>query len=1267
MARSRYNNHFHKLTQINRKLPELDVNYVHPIELNSEDLINYSFKYAQFLNYFNNENKIDGNWQEFYGSSFSVILSILEQVDFYAYREKFKLFSERIINSNDINESKNCLNHLFDFLINFLNDIDQIYKLLLSIDIFTFDDKIDPVLIEEIVFYKNQLSRWIEESNNIDNLNYYPASFNEKNEILNEDFYIFRIGINPVEKINKGLETLNTFFIEFAGKSRHQILIKKKSLKNKISLNTSNEIFTPNLALIKAFIETFLKLKERSDLITKKHLDHYFKEILSQSPKTAEKDLVHLVIIPGINYDSFLFKKDNLFIAENNESDTIPIVYKNLEDVIISQSKIKKIINLCLSYTSHNKIVEKSLYTKCIDIENPNEGIGNNQMAVFGNNQTFISDDSALKMQLGNLGFYLGSKILFQQNGERLFNVILYFETIAFNNLRKIINTYAETNQRDTRTLSNDLFKAAFNIYYSNQEGWLPFDNFTVTFDPDNLLEHKIEYNFKLSNDEPSFDLYNNPVHGTMDDIHSPLLKFEVNPNSFFNAYNLFNNTHIERIGFRVYVKNNTNISLRNNIGTLSTENPFQVFGPSPNLHSFIDIQNENIFNKYTKNFSIQLNWFDLPINENGFKEFYKEYESNIDNNSFQVGISSFDKGNFKPNIGEQQNFKLFNSYRIDDKVDFLDPKTIIQSIDFTKIKFSNDMNFDRVEKDLITRNSQGIIRLSLLNPLFGFGHKLFTKLFTEISFNNSKWYKKKKAIPNEPLSPSIKSISIDYILEANEVLNNSKQRQKKLNDITLIHIYPFGYEKVYPNNSKSSQTLIPNLHTDNQFMIGIDHIYAGQEMSIYFELEEIKSERVINDSYHIQWFYLSNNTWKPFASKNILNDTTKNLMQSGIFNLIIPKDITNNNTIINDDLYYIKIELLNVKNLKKKLKNIFINGILVERVFGVDHNNEFLKLPNYSIDKLLIDLPEIDDIIQPYENFKGASNETEEQFYIRTSELLRNKNRFVTIRDISQAILNKFNSISLVECLGNGEQKSVLQQSISKETDLIITLIPKFGKIDNYDVDNIPVIDAELLFQIKEYVKSILTEDINVVILNPVYEKIKINCKVLFKDIRGNNEIKIYSNLLNAEISNFIAPWIQNGSQNGIEITNYINIDDIIDFIKERPYISIVNSLSIIHFYPIYNDIKNEITYQLHDTAISPVKKVTTSLLNSIFAPVNNHQITPVFEMLSENPIQVGINDLEIGKELIIQDNSTGFGQTTYEKSENKQKSNNFTITLKL
>ena len=52
---------------------------------------------------------------------------------------------------------------------------------------------------------------------------------------------------------------------------------------------------------------------------------------------------------------------------------------------------------------------------------------------------------------------------------------------------------------------------------------------------------------------------------------------------------------------------------------------------------------------------------------------------------------------------------------------------------------------------------------------------------------------------------------------------------------------------------------------------------------------------------------------------------------------------------------------------------------------------------------------------------------------------------------------------------------------------------------------------------------------------------------------------------------------------------------------------------------------------------------------------------------MLTENSTVVGINDLEIGKELIIQENLDRNFQFTSEKLEFKQKNNNFTFILKL
>jgi hypothetical protein len=244
--------------------------------------------------------------------------------------------------------------------------------------------------------------------------------------------------------------------------------------------------------------------------------------------------------------------------------------------------------------------------------------------------------------------------------------------------------------------------------------------------------------------------------------------------------------------------------------------------------------------------------------------------------------------------------------------------------------------------------------------------------------------------------------------------------------------------------------------------------------------------------------------------------------------------------------------------------------------------------------------------------------------------------------------------------------QEALLRKSVTAQNDLVITLIPKYTKIENYDVDHIPVVNSELIFQVKEFVKTLVPVEVNVIIINPVYEKIKINCSVVFKDIRGNNELKIYANLLNTELSNFIAPWIENGSENGIEIKNILTLTEIENFIKERPYISMVNALSIIHLFPIYNEVTKEITYKLNDTASTPFNKINASLIYSVFAPVNNHQIIPVTDLLTKKPLKLGINELEIGKELIIQENILSYNNSN-ENKENKQKSNNFTVTLKI
>jgi hypothetical protein len=1261
--RKRYKSNFNKLSQLDRRLPEIDVNYVYPNERSSDQLLNYTFKYSKFLNYYNNQNNIDGNWQEFYSANFEVLLSILKQIDFYEYKEKFQLVQENIYNSYDIFSINISLNKLFDFLFDLLDDIEDIYKLILSIDMFTFDKKLAPLVLDEIIFFRQQLTNWIEEVNSIDQVQIFSNHIGNINQnvILPRDFQIFQNGPVAIDRIKNGLEALNLFFVEIVEKSRHQILIIKKALETRISLNHEESNYPPNLGLIKTFIDLSLLLNKQNNLITKKHLDFYFKDILLQSPNNAKQDYVHVVVIPGINNESFLLKKGTLFNA-NLENSIEELLYKSVTDVVIYQSKVKRLVNLNFSQTSQNEISEKILYTKDIVIENPIDGIETNVTSLFGHNQTFIPVDSFLKMDLGVFGFLVGSKILFQESGEIIVNILFYLDEYSFESLSNFISRYSNDNRRDQKVLANDLFKAAFEIYYTTIDGWFEIENFTVSFDTENNSDRKIEYNFKLHSTDPNFSLYSNPLHGNIENIETPMFKFIINPYSFYNAYNYLNTLNFNRIGFQVIVKECVDISLRNSSGNLSIDSPVTAFGSNPSPHSFLDIQSENIFNKYTKNFSVNIYWHDLPTNEEGFKDYYKEYNADIQNDSYEIGISSFDNGNFKPIIKDQQSIKLFESYRIDDKLDFLNTKTNINSIDFTKLVFTNDMNLNRLESDIITRHSKGILRLTLLEPYFSFGHKTFPKLFSEVSLNNVKRFKKKKKIPNEPISPSIKSVSVNFTLESSELFIHSLSKSKKKKDISLIHLHPQGFEKMYPEQKKELFSLIPTYASDNQLVIGIDNIYLDQELSMYFELEEIKFDQSRFEDYQIKWSYLSSNNWKLFSNKYIKEDSTKNLLQSGIIKLQIPNDINNNNSIFNDNLYYLKVELFTNQNFKKALKNIFINGVLVEKVIDINVANEFQFLPERAIDKTAINIPEIDQILQPYSNFNGSFSETEDNFYTRISEMLRTKNRFVSSRDICQAILNKFPDISYVECMSNGAQKN----TINENEDIIITVLPKFRKIEDYNSEDLPCVDTDSLHEISEYIKNFIPKKVNIKISNPIFEKIKVNCKVIFQDNRSTQIIKVNSNKLNQDISEFIAPWIVKGSEYGFETLNSINIDDLVNFIQKRPYVKMVNSLSIIHIYQEFNKSLGGMKFILFDSAKSSLKIIATSSQNSIFSPVNLHQIIPITQASSKSIKSLGINDLEIGKELIIQDEISYNNELNVKASDN-QKNTIFSLILKM
>ena len=105
-----------------------------------------------------------------------------------------------------------------------------------------------------------------------------------------------------------------------------------------------------------------------------------------------------------------------------------------------------------------------------------------------------------------------------------------------------------------------------------------------------------ISYNFQLKEDQPAIGIYKTEIHGGDYPSSIPLVYFEVNPNSFHNSYSFLKGMIINRIGFNMTVSGNDKLILSNNLGLINADNPFTPFGPQPSENSYLDIQNENIF-----------------------------------------------------------------------------------------------------------------------------------------------------------------------------------------------------------------------------------------------------------------------------------------------------------------------------------------------------------------------------------------------------------------------------------------------------------------------------------------------------------------------------------------------------------------------------------------------------------------------------------------------------------------------------------------------
>lgn len=743
--------------------------------------------------------------------------------------------------------------------------------------------------------------------------------------------------------------------------------------------------------------------------------------------------------------------------------------------------------------------------------------------------------------------------------------------------------TSAKANKKvledNLRSAFSTALKDAFSISLSGEKEWIG----PILVSGKRESDRQIKIEIRLDNTIAPIVAYNAEKLGGRFETSSPLLKVllhqgneETTPNYI---YSFLKGIQLVSVDIDVTVSDVKNLILQNDSAILDASKPFLPFGPVPVIGSSLYIGSEEAFQKKLKTFTLRFSWFNVPAT---LSDHYDAYNTalqdgstsstapSIKNESFSATLELLHNLKWKPiSITEKDNVKSILTTRL-----FEEDATRERSVVVPASSNLSDCEWPSSTKTLTRYDNNtltGFIRLQLKGAVHGafkaFGHTYFPKLYTETILKKVNNPDGTYALPNEPYTPLLQGLSLDYTSTAYIKIG----RQQPASREQFFHLSPFGFTEMnLTDTSKSSISLVPVFDDEGTLYIGLADLKAPQNISLLFQLNEKNINHEFVGKVEITWSYLSNNQWIQFSEKEILEDTTDLFTKSGIVVFSVPKAISSGNTLLPENLYWIRATV--PANTLGVADAVSINAQTVTATF-VDLGNaaDHLSTPLAadSIKKFKINETAIKSIQQPYASFDGQLKETDEMFYQRVSERLRHKRRAISIWDYERLILAAFPTIYKVKCLNHtyfpagATCSCTAQMTPGAVTLIVITQITEDTALENKLA---PIVNVLTLNKIKSYLASItspfITQRQQLVVRNPSYERVKVKCSVKFHQ---GYDTGYYLKELDTDIKKFLAPWAFSPDST-ITFERKIYKSVLIDYIEELSYVNFVCCFQLFH-----------------------------------------------------------------------------------------------------
>jgi hypothetical protein len=870
----------------------------------------------------------------------------------------------------------------------------------------------------------------------------------------------------------------------------------------------------PHLALFNAFISLIQYAQDDINDITAKHLEFYYKDVLQLALRSETADEAHIIFELANNISDRIVKEGTYLKAEKDANGKERL-FKTKNEIVVNNSVVSELKSVFVEEVGSNKLVYAS------PIANSSDGIGgdldenNPKWAPFGEEQSTLDADKK-SMQLASVGFAIASQYLLLKEGNREITLTL---------------TFASSHGLSTGDISTD----GLTFLFSGEEEWIEIQPTSITVTAASVLEIVID----IAADQDAVVEYNEEVYEEHYHVALPIMKMLINQEESPAAYNGFVNSNIQSIQIDLDVDGVKDLILQNETGTLNPSKPFEIFASRPVIGSEFFVGSKEILGKTLTNLNFTFDWQDKPT----LQTYYDRYSTSINAGSFHVEIEGLRKREWV-GITDPVILDLFDS-----------DSSQTSSINLSAI--ISDIFDEQVEVEETTRFTtnlkNGFVRFKLVGPtsgLIAFGHGQYQQLYVleSILLANGTNDETTVNFPNEPYTPKVKSLSIDY--KATHTLNLNQNQEDGSLDGHMFHIGPFGIKKQEPTSLPADQfTLIPEYENQGGFYIGIDDMNLPQNLNALFQVAEGSANPNKLPS-TIVWNYLVDNDWEEFDVTQVLSDSTNGLINSGIIKFDVPKTATNNNTWLTNGLHWFRASIESDTDSVCQMIDVRLQAITAE----FENNDNDLShledaLPAETISKLKSSDSAIRKVMQPYASFNGKLPEEEDNYYRRVAERLRHKNRPITIWDYERIVLEEYASVYKVKCLNHTRMTSPYSEKAPGHVSLVVV-----SNLRNQNAINPlkPTTSVATLESIKSFLGEVKNPFVSIDVENPFFEEIKVEFNVKFRE---GYDKGTYVTELNEDIKKHLSPWAYTEGED-ISFDGVIHKSKIIDFIEELEYV---------------------------------------------------------------------------------------------------------------